>query len=178
MEVDLPKVWHGGRESLQVVYYPNRTAYLEKAITPAEVEADEHRLTAMLRSRIDMTVNARDYLLTGWHDRETYGRDIPFRWADGSAAIYLPAARRTPTELVTRVRRHPNLGQGGVLDIHANGVSLSQTVFDGEWQDVRVRIPAGYLKPGANIVELRTSATPGAAPVAGPAVAVQAIEIR
>jgi hypothetical protein len=178
MEVSLPKVWHGGRENIQIVYYPDRTAYLENATTRKEVEADEERLTSMLRSRLDMTVNARDYLLSGWHDRETYGRDIPFRWADGTAAIYLPVARRTPTHLVTRVRRHPNLGQAGVLDVRANGVSVSQTVFNGEWQDVAVRIPPGYLKVGANVIEFRTSATPAMAPVVGPAVAVQAIEVR
>jgi hypothetical protein len=178
MQADLPNVWRGAQEDLLVSYYPDRRAYLETAITSKEVEADEARLTTMLRSRIDMTVNARDYLLNGWSDRETYRRDIPFRWADGRAAIYLPAVGRTPRELVTRVRQHPSLTRGAVLDILANGVAVSHTIFDGEWQDVHARLPPGYLKPGANLIEFRTSAAPGAPPFTGPAVAVQGIEVR
>jgi hypothetical protein len=177
MEVSLPQVWHGGRESIQVAFYPDRATYLETAITSKEVDIDEGRLTTMLRSRIDMTTNARDYLLSGWHDRETFGRDVPFRWADGRATFYLPAVRRSPQAMATRVRSHPNAGLEPTLDIRVNGVSLAQATLHGDWQDVHVRIPDGYLKKGANIVELLTTAT-RAADIAGPAVAVQAIEIR
>jgi hypothetical protein len=49
--------------------------------------------------------------------------------------------------------------------------------LEGDWQDVHVRIPAGYLKKGANVVEFHTTAT-GQVDIAGPAVAVQAIEVR
>jgi hypothetical protein len=177
MDVSLPKVWQGPREDLQVSFYPDRATYLETAITLKEVETDENRLATMLRSRIDMTINARDYLLDGWHDRETFGRDVPYRWADGRATFYVPAVRRMPSELVTRVRPHPNAGQGATFDVRANGVSLARTILEGDWQDVHVRIPDGYLEKGANVLEFFTVVTQPA-DAAGPAIAVQAIEVR
>ena len=56
-------------------------------MTPKDVAADEGRFLTMLRSRIDMTVNARPFLVDGWHDLEVYRRDTPFRWADPHAVV-------------------------------------------------------------------------------------------
>ncbi|MEO5822630.1 MAG: hypothetical protein ABIT71_19140 [Vicinamibacteraceae bacterium] len=172
---DLPPVFRGPRESLQVAFYPDRPTYLETAITAAEVAADETRLTTTLRSRIDMTVNARTYLLSGWHDAEVYGRDTPSRWADPAAIAYLPVSSRWPTELVTTVRPHPRLVDRG-LTVLINGVSVASVQLTDDWTEVRARIPRGYLRLGANTIELRTAAP--AAPYDRGAKAVQGIALR
>jgi hypothetical protein len=175
MEDSLPAVWPSGRENLRVAYYPNRAAYLEHAITPEEVEADEQRLMTMLRSRIDMTVNARRFLVEGWHDAEVYRRDTPFRWANPRAIAYLPVSERWPTELRTKVRPHPRLVDR-TLTVLINGTPASAVMLTDEWTDVTVPLPRERLKADANLIELRTAEPP--APDDRGAKAVQGIEIR
>jgi hypothetical protein len=172
---DLPILFRSGRESLQVAFYPDRATYVERAITATEVADDEKRLITSWRSRIDMTVNARAYLLSGWHDAEVYQRDTPFRWADPTAVAYVPVWTRWPREVVTRVRPHPRLIDR-TLTVLINGVAVASVVLRDEWTEVRVQIPRGHLKAGSNMIELRTAAPP--APYDRGAKAVQAIELR
>jgi hypothetical protein len=118
-----PRIWQTGREDIAVSFYPDRRAYLTSAVTAKEVATDEARLQTMLRSRIDMTVNARPFLVDGWHDAEVYRRDTPFRWANPRAIAYLPVSTRWPTVLTTKVRPHPRLLDrrlNVLLDDHAD----------------------------------------------------------
>jgi hypothetical protein len=170
-----PRIWNDGREQISLAFYPDRRAYVEAAITPREVAGDEAALQTMLRSRIDMTVNARAFLLAGWHDAEVYRRDTPFRWADASAVAYLPVAQHWPTLLATKVRPHPRLTDRR-LTVLINGVEIGATQLTDEWTEVRVPIPRARLRAGANTIELRSGEPEK--PYDRGAKAVQAIEIR
>jgi mannosyltransferase len=170
-----PRIWQTGREDIALSFYPDRRTYLASAVTPKEVAADEARLLTMLRSRIDMTVNARFLLVDGWHDAEVYRRDTPFRWADRRAIVYLPVSARWPTVLTTKVRPHPRLIDRR-LNVLINGVLVSTTMLTDEWTDVRADIPRERLKAGANLIELQTSEPP--APYDRGTKAVQGIDLR
>jgi hypothetical protein len=170
-----PRIWHNGREDIAISFHPDRRTYLASAVTPKEVAADEARFLTMLRSRIDMTVNARSFLLDGWHDAEVYRRDTPFRWADPRAVVYVPVSRRWPEVLTTKVRPHPRLIDRR-LNVLINGVLVSSATLTDEWTDIRVPLPRERLKAGANLIELQTSAPP--APYDRGAKAVQGIDIR
>jgi mannosyltransferase len=170
-----PSIARLPREGIALSFYPDRASYLATAVTADEVAADEAALDTMLRGRIDMTVNARRFLLTGWHDAEVYRQDTPFRWADASATAYLPIATHWPTELSTMVRPHPRLVDR-TLTVLVNGVSVASVQLTDAWTPVRATIARGQLKRGANTIELRTAEPP--APFDRGAKAVQGIELR
>jgi hypothetical protein len=170
-----PPIWGSAREDISVNFYPDRTTYLTAAITPKEVADDEAALLTNLRSRIDMTFNARRFLLDGWHEPDVYRQETPFRWADPIAVVYLPVSTTFPTVLTTKVRPHPRLVDR-TLAIWINGVPLSSVMLTDEWTEVRASIPRSYLKKGVNLIELRTSQPP--APYDRGAKAVQGVDVR
>jgi hypothetical protein len=110
--------------------------------------------------RIDIGADDEWVLGDGWHTAEREG-DATFRWAASPATLRIPLDHPAPLRL--QIRAHGFAYPGAppqTVKVHVNGSpdpagSCDAMPVPPGWQTIECALPAGALRTGVNLLELR-----------------------
>ncbi len=88
---------------------------------------------------------------TGWSSGPVAGKTPPFRTMQARAVVYAPVRTVTNFDLVVH-GRGIDLSSPGIL-INLNGHLIGEIKPQTTWNELKVKIPGKYLRPGINTLE-------------------------
>ena len=107
---------------------------------------------------IDFGANRAYVVLSGWSVNERWG-DTTAQWSiDRESSIYLYL--RAPMERILEMRVLPLTYPGSrpqIVSVYVNGILQERLTLEGRWRQYQMRLPAGDLRAGLNVISFKYS---------------------